>query len=304
MIRTLWCALVLACPAWNVSPQAGAQSEVEISLVEVCAAGDSFTMGDGLFGPDTSQTISYDFSMSSFPITNSQFGRFIVEGGYAERSFWTANGWKWKGKIAQPAYWKDGRFNGPNQPVVGVSWYEAVAYCNWLSFKNGLTPAYDGTGRANIQASGYRLPIETEWEYAAAKGAPDLAERIYPWGNTWDSKNLVCSVAPARAVNTASVGSRSPIGDTPNGLADMSDNVWQWCSDNAQSDEAIAASPRRNRYCFRSDSPTEGMVLRGGSWYNDFRNGFRSAFRNLTARLGSRHDVTGFRIVRLDGRED
>lgn len=130
MIRTLWCALVLACPAWNVSPQAGAQSEVEISFVEVCAAGDSFTMGDGLFGPDTSQTISYDFSMSSFPITNSQFGRFIVEGGYAERNFWTANGWKWKGKMAQPAYWKDGRFSGPNQPVVGVSWYEAVAYCN------------------------------------------------------------------------------------------------------------------------------------------------------------------------------
>lgn len=60
-------------------------------------------MGDGLLGANVSQTISSNFSISRFPITNSQFGRFITDGGYAERTYWTVNGWKWKGKIAQPA---------------------------------------------------------------------------------------------------------------------------------------------------------------------------------------------------------
>lgn len=255
-------------------------------------------MGDGSLGPNVSQTISYNFSISKFPITNGQFGRFVADGGYAERSYWTANGWKWKGRIAEPACWKDGKFNGPDQPVVGVSWYEAVAYCNWLSLKEGLTPAYDARGRASLGASGYRLPTETEWEYVTAKGAPDQAERIYPWGDAWDSKNAVCRVAPARASKTAAVGSRSPQGDTPQGLADMSGNVWQWCSDNAQSDDEIADSPHADRYCFRSDSATEHMALRGGSWWNDFQNGFRSAFRSFTAQPGNSPNVSGFRIVR------
>jgi formylglycine-generating enzyme required for sulfatase activity len=255
-------------------------------------------MGDGPLGPNVSQTISYNYFISKFSITNSQFGRFISDGGYAARSCWTANGWKWKGRITQPAYWKDGKFNGPDQPVVGVSWYEAVAYCNWLSLKEGLTPAYDCSGRASLGASGYRLPTETEWEYAAAKGAPDQAERIYPWGDMWDPKNTVCRVAPARASKTASVGSRSPQGDTPQGLADMGGNVWQWCSDNAQSDDEIADSPHSDRYCFRSDSTAEYMVLRGGSWWNNFQNGFRSAFRGFTTLPGNRHNVKGFRIMR------
>lgn len=298
MIRSVAYALALIYAVFCAAPQAAAQSATDIFFTEICAAGDSFTMGDGSLGPNVSQTLSYNFSISRFPITNSQFGRFIADGGYSERSYWTVNGWAWKGGIAQPAYWKDPKFNGSDQPVVGVSWYEAVAYCNWLSRKEDLTPAYDGCGRADLGASGYRLPTETEWEYAAAKGAPDQAERIYPWGDTWNPKNAVCRVAPARASNTASVGSRSPQGDTPQGLADMSGNVWQWCSDNAQSDDEIADSPRLDRYFFRSDSATEYMVLRGGSWWNDFQNGFRSAFRSFTTQPGNRYRVSGFRIVR------
>jgi formylglycine-generating enzyme required for sulfatase activity len=258
-------------------------------------------MGDGLLGPNVSQTFSYDFFVSRFEITNSQFGRFIEDGGYGERDCWTANGWAWKGKISQPAHWKDAKLNGPDQPVVGVSWYEAVAYCNWLSRREGLIPAYDDSGRADLGASGYRLPTETEWEYAAAKGAPDQAERIYPWGDTWDAKNAVCRIAPSKALNTATVGSRSPQGDTPQGLADMSGNVWEWCSDIAQRDGEIGDSSRLDRYCFRSDSLSEYMVLRGGSWWNNFQNGFRAAFRSFTAVPGSRHSVSGFRIVRRRG---
>jgi len=255
-------------------------------------------MGDGVLGANVVQVISYAFSMSKFPITNNQFSGFIEDGGYARRSCWTSNGWKWKGNKAQPALWEEREFSGPDQPVVGVSWYEAVAFCNWLCMKEGLKAAYDLSGRANLYAPGYRLPTETEWEYAAGKGSPGHPERIYPWGDTWDPRNAVCSVAPARTSSTAAVGSRSPQGDTPQGLADMSGNVWQWCSDNAQRDEDIAHVSFKDRYWFRDDSAAARMMLRGGSWCNSFKNGFRSAFRSFYATPGSRNNVIGFRIVR------
>jgi len=298
MLRFRCHVLPILFAACFTASQAAAQSPTDIPMVEIHAAGDSFTMGDGQLGPNVAQTLSYDFSISKYPITNRQFAAFIAEGGYAERRYWTANGWAWRGKIRQPAFWDDADFNDPDQPVVGVSWYEAVAYCNWLSAKEGLAPAYDDSGRAELGAGGYRLPTEVEWEYAAAKGGPDQPERIFAWGDDWDPSLAVCRVAPAKAWKTARVGSKSPQGDTPQGLADMSGNVWQWCSDNAQSDAQIAAAPRSDRYFFRSDSPTEYMVLRGGSWWNDFRNGFRASFRNFTTLPGSRHRVCGFRIVR------
>jgi formylglycine-generating enzyme required for sulfatase activity len=292
------CALALLSALCCAVPRLGAQSAVDTVFVQIHAAGDSFTMGDGVLGPNVSQTLARDFFVSKFPITNAQFGRFIEEGGYEERSYWTANGWTWKGRLTQPAFWKDAKFNGPDQPVVGVSWYEAVAYCNWLSLQDGLRPAYDDTGRARLEASGYRLPTELEWEYAAAKGAPDQEERIYPWGDSWDPKNLVSGMAQPKATRTAAVGSRSPLGDTPQGLADMSGNVWEWCSDNTQSDGEITESPHPDRYYFQGDSSFQYMELRGGSWCNTFQNGFRSAFRGFSAPPGSRYNVSGFRIVR------
>ena len=296
-MRPALCALILLCAACCASPRAGAQSATEVILVEIRAAGDSFTMGDGALGPNAAQLLSYDFFISKFAVTNAQFGGFVEAGGYSERKYWSANGWAWKGKIVQPAFWRDARFNGPDQPVVGVSWYEAVAFCNWLSLREGLTPVYDDKGWADLSASGYRLPTEIEWEYAAAKGAPGQEERIYPWGDTWDPQNVVSGLSAPKASKTGAAGSRSPQGDTPQGLADMSGNVWEWCSDNAQADGEILDSPRPDRYFFRSDSKLEYMVLRGGSWINVFQNGFRSAFRGFNTAPGSRHNVSSFRIV-------
>jgi formylglycine-generating enzyme required for sulfatase activity len=298
MVRFLVYALIFSSAAWNASAQTGAQSATEITFVNISSQGDSFTMGDGILGPNVSLTISYNFSVSKFPVTNAQFGKFVSEGGYEERGYWTANGWEWKRSTQRPAFWNDRKFNKPDQPVVGVSWYEAVAFCNWLSRKEMLAPAYDDSGRADLGAAGYRLPTEAEWEYAAAKGAPDQAERFYPWGDEWDPDGAVSRVPPNKAMFTAAVGSRSPQGDTPQGLADMGGNVWEWCSDNSESDHAIAVSQKADVYSFRSDSPAERMMLRGGSWCNDFKNGFRCAFRNYTAMPGARYNVTGFRIVR------
>ena len=289
-------ALIL-CPffVFSQDTKPGAST---IALIVIHAAGDSFTMGDGTWGPEATESISSDFSMSKFPITNAQFGEFVSDGGYAEQSYWTKSGWAWKGKRDRPAFWTDARFNHPDQPVVGVSWYEAVAFCNWLSVKEGFTPAYDDSGRADLAASGYRLPTEVEWEYAAAKGAPGQSRRIYPWGDRWDSALAVCQVRPADARETANVGSKSPGGDTPQGLADMAGNVWEWCSDNEEGDPGIAHSASLDRYYFKSDSPWQRFVLRGGAWVIDFPGGMRTAFRSFASAASLQYNVYGFRIVR------
>jgi formylglycine-generating enzyme required for sulfatase activity len=269
-----------------------------IALITLHAAGDSFTMGDGTFGPGATETLTADYSLSKYLVTNGQFGQFVADGGYTEQSYWTRNGWAWKGKKTLPAYWIDSKFNAPDQPVVGVSWYEAVAFCNWLSAKDGLNPAYDASGQADLTATGYRLPTEVEWEYAAAKGAPGENRRVYPWGDRWDPQLAVCQVKPAGAVKSAKVGSRSPEGDTPQGLTDMAGNVWEWCSDNDQGDASLAGSESTDRYHFQGDSPSQRFVMRGGSWVVDWPNGLRASFRSFTSSPGLRYNVYGFRIAR------
>ncbi len=127
----------------------------------------------------------------------------------------TTNGWTWKtnNTITEPLFWNNASYNGSSQPVVGVSWYEAVAFSNWLSVKEGLTPAYNILGQANLVASGYRLPTEVEWEYAAAKGASGLPERIYAYGGSvvgdWDANKVVGGSGETQPAN---VGSKSPAG--------------------------------------------------------------------------------------------
>jgi len=74
-------------------------------------------------------TFAHPFRLSRFPVTNGQFARFMEDGGYATKRLWHPNGWNWRQKpgVLAPEYWRDPKWNGATQPVVGVSWWEADA---------------------------------------------------------------------------------------------------------------------------------------------------------------------------------
>lgn len=143
--------------------------------------------------------------MDSNPVTNEVFAQFIKAGGYETESYWTEEGWQWRKeeKITKPAFWDHDEFNQPDQPVVGVSYFEGEAYAKW---------------------AGKRLPTEQEWE-KAVRGTDG---REYPWGENFDANRCASSVKKKRE-GTAPVGSH-PEGQSPYGCQDMAGNVWEWCA--------------------------------------------------------------------------
>ena len=151
------------------------------------------------------------YAIGRYPVTNAEFKRFIEDGGYTTQGYWTEAGWKQKesDRWTKPRLWDDAQWNDPAQPVVGVSWYEAAAYCQWLAKKSGKP---------------YRLPTEAEWEFAARGKEGNR----YPWGNTWDKTK--CNNKENGANGTTPVGQFSPQGDSSFGVGDLAGQVWEWCS--------------------------------------------------------------------------
>ena len=219
---------------------------------------DSFIMGDGSYGPNVEQKISYEFEISKYEITYADFSLFIADAGYVNSSYWTSNGWQAKIDAepdwAAPAFW----VGASDRPVIGVSWYEAVAYCNWRSVKEGLTPVYDTAGRANLKASGWRLPTDVEWEYAAAKGAPGQSERIFAYGDQVRLFNVAGDALPRppavddqidQAVGAQPIGSmHADTGALPGGV---------------QSLDPGAAAVGQHPAVIVGGDPAHGVVSRG-----------------------------------------
>jgi formylglycine-generating enzyme required for sulfatase activity len=152
----------------------------------------------------------------------------------------------------------DKRFNGDDQPVVGVSWRGAKAYCDWLS------KGQVASGKEKV----FRLPKEEEWEWAASGG-----KREYPWGNEAPDKT--------RANYGSQVGHTTPAGAypagaTPEGLMDMAGNVWEWME---------------NLY----EKAGEARALRGGSW--SYTTGHLRCAARYHDHPVDLWDGVGFRVV-------
>ncbi len=200
------------------------------------------------------------FLLGRYPVTVSEYERFVAAGGYRNEDLWTEGGY---GQLKEPGHWRR-QLRYSNRPVVEVSWNEAAAYCKW--------------------AKG-RLPTEAEWECAARCGRGGVR---YPWGDEKPDEHRA---------NYLETGSRSttpvglyPEGATPNGIHDLAGNVWEWVQDWwGDYSGTQAVNPK-------GPDTGDGRVLRGGAWLS-LAWYLRVSYR-LRYQPGYRDGNLGFRCVR------
>ena len=168
-----------------------------------------------------------------------------------------------------PPLWNDSNFNHPLQPVVTVSWFDAVAYCDWLS---------------SVTGSRYRLPTEAEWERAARGG---MDGKPFPWGD--DPPQSRPRYDDRWKNGPETVGESKP---NAFGLFEMCENVHEWCSDWFQP-EYYKLSPDRNP---RGPDQGDRKSSRGGSWRHHIKISRCSARSSIPPNF--QYADYGFRIVR------
>lgn len=252
-----------------------------------------FTMGasrreQGRRANETSRKIKLDrpFYLGLKEITNQEFKQFKLKHS--------------SGHI------KGNSLNGQRQPVVSLSWIDAVSFCNWLSDKEGLTAAYDiNNGQVvkfNSQANGYRLPSEAEWAWAARYDRNQMKK--YQWGKTLPPRQGAGNFADVtgapilgeiltnyndKFIATAPVASFAP---NQLGLFDIDGNVAEWVHDYYHIKTTLG-----NRAEHNPSGPTKGNhhVIRGSSWAHGTRTQLRLSYRDYG--VDGRNDV-GFRIAR------
>jgi formylglycine-generating enzyme required for sulfatase activity/KaiC/GvpD/RAD55 family RecA-like ATPase len=203
------------------------------------------------------------FQIGRHPVTVSQYRAFLdAADGWCDQAWWGNDLYR----DPDGTTYGFGRFG--NHPVVYVSWFDAVAFCRWLSRRVGLD---------------IRLPDEWQWQLAATGGDD---RNVFPWGADWDVKQEPwrANTFESRLAQPTAVG-MYPAGAAPTGALDMAGTVWEWCLNKFDRPEE-----RRSR---ADDFDTR--VLRGGSWlFNQVLA--RSAFRNWYSPDG-RYDLIGFRVV-------
>lgn len=177
-------------------------------------------------------------AMGRYPVTVAEYERFVEDEGYMNQSWWDPEGWRTKLSRETPGGWDEQRAF-PNRPVTGVGWFEARAYCRWL------------TARCGNKYSEVRLPRVAEWERAAS---PD--GRTYPWGGA--------EPADTTANFSQAVGAPTPVGLYPAGIGpaghlDLAGNVYEWCEG--------------------PPAEADQRWLKGGAWFDDDVKRLAVAFR-------------------------
>jgi formylglycine-generating enzyme required for sulfatase activity len=207
-----------------------------------------------------------EFEISKYPITNSQYEKFFEADGYKQKRWWTEKGWKTREekKWLKSRVWGHKRWSEPNYPVVGVSWYEAIAFCRWLS---------DATGEM------ISLPTEKQWQHAAQGDE----KRRYPWGNVWDADR--CNTDESNLNHITFVHKYQHEGDSPYQITDLIGNVWEWCLTDYMTGSNII------------DDNEQPRVMRGGSFID--KNDYANCVCRSSSHPAYRLNNYGFRIVRL-----
>jgi formylglycine-generating enzyme required for sulfatase activity len=201
------------------------------------------------------------FWIARYPITNAQFDAFIRDGGYADERWW--QGLDRRYEAPEAPFWAIS-----NHPRETVSWFEAMAFCTWLSERLGYP---------------ITLPSEEQWE-RTARGA-DVRE--YPWGEGYRAgyaniNELYVNAGQHHLDRTSPVGIY-PQAASPEGVLDLAGNVWEWCLNEYGDPQRIQREGGESR------------VVRGGSWINN-RAYTRAGRRNFD-HPGNRDGGNGFRVV-------
>ncbi|WP_367154780.1 formylglycine-generating enzyme family protein [Methylomonas sp. HYX-M1] len=207
--------------------------------------------GSFVMGQDHSVTLAKPFLLACYPVTFAEYDAFAVQTGRRKPDDW---GW---GRGARP--------------VIGVTWQDAQAYCEWLSAQCGHT---------------FRLPSEAEWEYACRAGT----DTEYFWGDDPSQAERYAWLENNSKGKTQPVGEKQP---NPWGLYDMVGNVWEWQQDIWH--EAYQGAPNDGS-AWEVDGDASQRVLRGGSWH-DAANILRPIHRFRNAPDLRNNDI-GFRLAR------
>ena len=253
---------------------------------------------------------SGSFSMAKYPVTNAQYARFLTAENFANRDLWCGfpkfsaldpsgrvsalgdwgeAGWQWlqqeladednliENGVLYPRYWRDLRFGiaRPSAPVVGVSWWEANAYCRWLQAHwDALEESDQGTPRPRL----LRLPTEPEWELVAGGTGP---QGRYAWDAPGQATADLAEILLRANIYESQIQRTTPVwmypqGASPAGVLDLTGNVWEWQANFQDKDQ-------------------DWISLRGGSWYDNLD------LTRVASRYGvlphGRGIVVGFRVV-------
>ncbi len=202
------------------------------------------------------------FRIGKYAVTNAQYYEFITaQDGYCHEGWWhySLHAAEWHSENPEPTF-EQGK---PDYPAVTVSWYDALAYCHWLSYRTGET---------------ITLPTEEQWQ-RAAQGDD---KRHFPWGNQFDMH--FCNTKESGLKQLTPVD-QYPEGISPFGVWDMAGNTWEWCLNNEVSSSEVDLSNEHSR------------IIKGGAYFSSYKRA--SCEFHFVIDPKCRYDSIGFRVICL-----